>query len=97
MDWLQIPQDDTTNATTPYRTKFNDPHGEQPCIAIATALARLEETRPGQTNFVLADEIDADALNDLLTVEANDVTVTFTMDDYRVVARSNGKIEIRVA
>ena len=79
-----------------HRTKFNDPHGTLPSVTIATALASVENTPPYETDFSLADEIDPDTLDELLTNGPEDVEVTFTIEDYRVIAHGDGMVKIQV-
>ncbi|NHN57857.1 MULTISPECIES: HalOD1 output domain-containing protein [Halorussus] len=86
---------DRRDATVVSRTTFNDPRGAPPSIAIAEALAELEDTPPSRTDFRLADEVDPDALDDLVTDDPLDVRVEFTVDDYLVVVQSNGMVQIR--
>lgn len=69
--------------------------GPRPSVAIAMALAELEDTPLSQTTFTLADEVDPDALDDLVTDDSPDVTVAFTVTDYHIVAHGNGRVEIR--
>lgn len=95
MNWNNTNIHDLSNTTVVRNTTFNDPPVESPSLAIAMALAALEEKPPSQTTFTLADEVDPDALNDLVTTETNDVGVTFTIDDYLIVAQSNGRVQIR--
>ena len=89
------PSNDTTLKTV-NRTRFDEPHGAPPSVTIATGLATMEDVPPHETDFALADEIDPDALDELLTEEADDVAVTFTIDSYRVHAKSDGMVEIQV-
>jgi hypothetical protein len=59
------------------------------------ALADIEDRPPARTKFTLADAIAPGALDDLVTNDTHDVRVEFTVDDYLVVARSNGTVQIR--
>lgn len=74
---------------------FSVSRGPRPSVAIAMELAELEDTSLSQTTFTLAEEVDPDALDDLVTDDTHDVTVAFTVDDYRIVAHGNGRVQIR--
>lgn len=86
--------DDTTVAS---RLTFNDPQGPPPSIVIAMALAKLKDTPPSQADFTLADNVDPDALDDLVTDSTRDVRVEFTVEDYLIVAQGNGIVQIQDA
>lgn len=95
MDWTTNDIDDRSDTPPAPRTIFTDLRDPPPSIVIAMALAKLEDTLPSQTNFTLANEIDPDALDDLVTDDTYDVKVTFTVGDYFIVAQSNGRVQIR--
>ncbi|WP_170977488.1 HalOD1 output domain-containing protein [Halorussus salinisoli] len=95
MDWNNTGRRDRADTTVRSRTTFNDSQGTPPSIAIAMTLANLEDTPPSQTSFTLADEVDPDALDALVTGDIHDVEVTFTVNDYLIVAQSNGRVQIR--
>lgn len=95
MDWTTNERRDRLDTTVASRTTFNAPYGAPPSIAIAMALAELEGTPPSQTGFTLTDEVDPDTLDDLVTDDTDDVRVEFTVDDYLIVAQSNGRVQIR--
>lgn len=97
MDWITDVINDRPDTTVASRTTFDDPRGVSPSIAIATALATLEDAPPCRADFTLTDGIDPDALDDLVTDDVHDAMVAFTMDDYVVVAQSNGRVEIRAS
>jgi hypothetical protein len=63
-------------------------------VAVATALAALDDDPAWQTDFTLADTIDPDALNDLVTA-TRDVRVTFPVQQALVVIQGDGRIQIR--
>ena len=85
---------DRHNTSIKYRTTFNDSQDASPSIAIATALATLEETPPSATDFTLTEGVNPDALDNLVTDDAHDVSIAFTIADYLVVVQSNGTIRI---
>ena len=95
MNWTNSELHDRADTTVTSRTTFDDPRGAPPSIAIVTALAGLEETPPSRTDFTLADEVDPDALDDLVTGDTPDVRVEFTVGDYLVVVQGNGMVQIR--
>ena len=94
MNWITNNIDDVSDTTVTSRTTFDDPRDAPPSVTIAMALASLEDTPPSRTNFALIDEVDPDALDDLVTDDTHDVRVTFTVDDYVIVAQSNGTVKI---
>lgn len=94
MDWTPTDIIDRPDTTVASCTTFTDTQGASPSIAIATTLASLEDTSPCRTDFRLADEVDSDALNDLVTDDDHDVMVAFTIEDYIVVVQSNGRMQI---
>lgn len=77
-----------------HRTQFEDTRGPSPSVAVATALADLEDTPAYQTDFRLADTIDPDALDALVTATHN-IRVTFPFQNYLVVVQGNGRVLIR--
>ena len=95
MNWNNTERHDRSDTTVASRSTFNDPGGPPPSIAIAMALANLEDTPPSQTTFTLADEVDPDALDDLVTGDFHDVEVTFTVGDYLIIVQSTGRVQIR--
>lgn len=95
MDWIHTEIHDRSDAADPSRTTSVDQRDAAPSTAIAVALAELEETPPSRTEFTLADEVDPDALDDLVTTD--DVRVEFTVDDYLVVVRGDGTLHIRTS
>ena len=97
MDESDNRTNDHGNTSVKYRTSFNDSQDGPPSIAIATALASLEETPPSATDFTLTEGVDPDALDTLITDDAHDVVIAFTIADYIVVVQSNGAVEIRDA
>lgn len=86
---------DRANTTVASRLTFNDPRGPPPSIVIAMGLAKLNATPPSQTGFTLADNVDPDALNALVTDSTRDVRVEFTVEDYLIVAQGNGIVQIQ--
>lgn len=78
-----------------YRTTFSGSHSEQLSITIATALAKLKETPPTKTDFMLANVVDPEALDEFVTDGGQDVLVAFTIDDYHVITDSSGKVQIQ--
>lgn len=95
MDWIRTEIHDRSDSTDASRTTCVELRGAAPSTAIAMALAELEGTPPSLTGFTLADEVDPDALDDLVTTDG--VRVEFTVDDYLVVARGDGTVQIRTA
>lgn len=82
--------------TVEYRTVFDETRGPPPSIAVAMALADLEDAPACRTDFTLAATIDPDALDDLVT-GTHDARVTFTIQNYLVVVQGDGRIRIRRA
>lgn len=95
MDWTNTEIHDHPDTTVASLTTFDNPQDASPSIVIAMAIAELEDTPPSKTEFTLTDEIDPDALDDIVTDDAHNVTVEFTVDDYIIVAQSNGMVQIR--
>ena len=80
--------------TVEQRTVFDVGCGPPPSVVVATALADLNDDRAWQTDFTLADTIDPDALDDLVTATRG-VRVSFPIQQSLVVVQGDGRIEIR--
>lgn len=64
-----------------------------------SALAAIEDTSPTEVDFVLHEQVDPDALDALLADDdaddeesRKDVTAEFSIDEYFVLARSDGTL-----
>lgn len=68
--------------------------GPPPSVVVATALADLDDDRAWQTDFTLADTIDPDALNDLVTATRG-VRISFRIQQSLVIVQGDGRIQIR--
>lgn len=70
-----------------------------PSLVVIRGVATLVDKPPGETEFVLHEYVDPDAL-DLLVQSARrqdtDLAVEFTIEEYSVVVRSNGDVAIAV-
>lgn len=95
MDWTTNDINDRAGTTVASRLTFSEPRGPPPSIVIAMALAKLEDSPQSQTDFTLADNVDPDALDDLVTDDTRDVRVEFTVDDYLIVVQGNGMVQIQ--
>lgn len=94
MDWTTTEIHDCPDTTIESLVTVDNPRDTPPSLIIAMTLAKLEDTPPSETDFTLTDEVDPDALDDLVTDDTLDVKVEFTVDDYLIVAQSNGLVQI---
>lgn len=92
MNWRNEPGPRDT--TVKQRTVFDAGCGPPPSVIVATALADLDDDPAWQTDFTLADTIDPDALDDLVTATRG-VRVSFPIQQSLVVVQGDGRIEIR--
>ncbi|MBV0922947.1 hypothetical protein KTS45_01930 [Halomicroarcula limicola] len=66
-----------------------------PSVRIVEAFARYRDTDPLALPFTLEETIDTDALDALFAGGQRSVSVTFTVDGHRVVAREAVSIDGR--
>ena len=55
----------------------------RPSIAVVEALAEMKKVEPRALDFTLHDYVDTEALDSVVS-DGQDITVSFTLDGYRV-------------
>jgi len=88
----------TDRDTIVYQTRHDVTVDHSLGTSVLMALDELPELDLENTDTVLFDHIDLDALDDLfrpVTGNKRNGRVTFTIEDYEVTATANGRITIR--
>ncbi|MDG5776813.1 hypothetical protein QA599_10195 [Haloarculaceae archaeon H-GB1-1] len=70
---------------------------KEPSLAVVDALASLEGDAPHETEFVLSDYVDPEALDALFSAAESNrrvVSVEFTVREYAVVVRGDGTVTV---